>query len=73
MRVKFTNSLNVKEVIFGTVTEMYNHEMLLIQADNGGLYAINPNSDYNFRFILNEEGEAKQTKACNQICESLEK
>jgi len=32
MRVKFTNSLNVKEVIFGTVTEMYNQEMLLIQS-----------------------------------------
>jgi hypothetical protein len=67
MRVKFTNSLNVKEVIFGTVIEMYNQEMLLIQADKGGLYAINPNSDYNFRFILNEEGEAKQSKAWNQM------
>jgi hypothetical protein len=73
MRVKFTNSLNVKEVIFGTVTEMYNQEMLLIQADNGGRYVINPNSDYNFRFILNKEGDAKQSKAWNQICETLEK
>ena len=73
MRVKFTNSLNVKEVIFGTVTEMYNQEMLLIQADNGGRYVINPNSDYNFRFILNKEGDAKQSKAWNQICKTLEK
>ena len=72
MRVKFTNSLNVKEVIFGTVIEMYNQEMLLIQADNGGQYVINPNSDYNFRFILNEEGEAKQSKVWNVMCETLE-
>jgi hypothetical protein len=72
MRVKFTNSLNVKEVIFGTVTEMYNQEMLLIQADKGGLYAINPNSDYNFRFIPNEEADNKFQEALNKKVDELD-
>ena len=72
MRVKFTNLLNVNEVLFGTVTEMYKPDMLLIQADNGRQYIINPNADFNFRFILNAEGEAKQTDAWNQVIDSLE-
>ena len=64
MRVKFTNTL-FNEVIFGTIIEMITPELFVIQADKGGRYIVNPNSDYNFRFIPNEEADCKFQEALN--------
>ena len=71
MRVKFTNP-EVHEVLFGSIIEMSTPESFAILADNGERYIINPNSDYNFRFSLNEEGERIHTQRWNEMCDKLE-
>lgn len=65
MRVKFTNTL-FNEVIFGTIIEMITPELFTIQADKGGRYIVNPNSDYNFGFVWNEEAELKYQENLNR-------
>jgi hypothetical protein len=68
MRVKFTNTLTQlidKKVLFGTIVAMMD-ESFVIQIDGGGRCIINPNSDYNFRFIPNEEAERKYAEALNR-------
>jgi hypothetical protein len=65
MRVKFTNTL-FNEVIFGTIIEMFTPELFTIQADKGGRYIVNPNSDYNFGFVWNEEAELKYQENLNR-------
>ena len=72
MRVKFTNTLNSKEILFGSVIEMFNAEMLVVQSDKGGRYIVNPNSDYNFGFILNEEAERKYAERLNAYADEME-
>ena len=72
MRVKFTNTLNSKEILFGSVIEMFNAEMLVVQSDKGGRYIVNPNSDYNFGFILNEEAERKYAERLNAYADEIE-
>jgi hypothetical protein len=72
MRVKFTNPLT-KEIMFGTVTSMFDAEMLVVQADKGGRYVLNPNSDYNFEFELNEEGERRRKAGFDALIEKIEK
>jgi hypothetical protein len=72
MRVKFTNTL-FNEVIFGTIIEMMTAELFVIQADKGGRYIINPNADYNFEFILNEEGERRRKAGFEALIEKIEK
>ena len=72
MRVKFTNTL-FREVIFGTIIEMATPELFVIQADKGGRYLVNPNSDYNFGFIWNEEAEQKYAEALNRRAEEAER
>ena len=57
MKVKFTEPI-LNRVVFGTIVEMSNNHFL-IQGDNGWQYMINPNSDYNFGFIPNEEANRK--------------
>ena len=64
MKVKFTESV-LNRVVFGTVVEMFNAETFVVQGDNGGRYIINPNSDYNFGFILNEEADRKYAERLN--------
>lgn len=74
MRVKFTNPLNKKEVLFGIIVEFLRHlELFVIQGDKGGRYMINPNSDYNFGFIPNEEADRKYAIALNAVAEELER
>lgn len=72
MRVKFTNTL-FREVIFGTIIEMATPELFVIQADKGGRYIVNPNSDYNFGFIWNEEAERKYAEKVNAVAAELER
>ena len=72
MRVKFTNTL-FNEVIFGTIIEMITPELFVIQADKGGRYIVNPNSDYNFGFIWNEEAEQKFAERLNAYADEMEK
>ena len=72
MRVKFTNTLNSKEILFGSVIEMFNAEMLVVQSDKGGRYIVNPNSDYNFGFIWNEEAERKFAERLNAYADEME-
>ena len=64
MKVKFTESI-LNRVVFGTIVEMFNAETFVVQGDNGGRYIINPNSDYNFGFILNEEADRKYAERLN--------
>ena len=72
MKVKFTNTL-FNEVIFGTIIEMITPELFVIQADKGGRYIVNPNSDYNFGFIWNEEAEQKFAERLNAYADEMEK
>ena len=74
MRVKFTNTLtqlNDREVLFGTIVAMMT-ESFVIQIDGGGRCIINPNSDYNFGFIPNEEADRKYAEALNRLVDELD-
>jgi hypothetical protein len=71
MQVKFTNPLNDKQVLFGTIIEMFNNNMFVIQTDNRS-YRINPNSDYNFRFIPNALADHKFREALNRKVDELD-
>jgi hypothetical protein len=51
---------------------MFNAEMFVVQGDKGGRYVINPNSDYNFGFIPNEEADRKYAAALNARVDELE-
>jgi hypothetical protein len=70
MKVKFTEPI-IKLVIFGTIVEM-NDSHFLVQGDNGGHYMINPNSDYNFGFIPNEEANRKYAEKLNARVDELD-
>jgi hypothetical protein len=59
MKVKFTNPLDDKQVVFGTILQMFNNTMFVVHSETHGVFLINPNSDYNFSFIPNEEAERK--------------
>jgi hypothetical protein len=65
MKVKFTEP-NSNRVVFGTIVEMGN-DHFLVQGDHGGRYIINPNSDYNFGFIPNEEANRKYAERLDQF------
>ena len=68
MRVKFTNTLTQlkdQKVLFGTIIAIMD-ESFVIQIDGGGRCIINPNSDYNFGFIPNEEADRKFAEALNR-------
>ena len=68
MRVKFTNTLTQlkdQKVLFGTIIAIID-ESFVIQIDGGGRCIINPNSDYNFGFIPNEEADHKFAEALNR-------
>ena len=70
MKVKFTEPI-LNRVVFGTIVEMSNNHFL-IQGDNGWQYMINPNSDYNFGFIPNEEAERKYAEVLNRRVAELD-
>jgi hypothetical protein len=44
-----------------------------VQADKGGQYVLNPNSDYNFEFELNAEGERRRKAGFDALIERIEK
>ena len=71
MKVKFTNPLNDRIVLFGDIVEMSNSHFFIL-GDNGSTYSINPNSDYNFRFIPNEEADTKFQEALNVRVDEME-
>ena len=72
MKVKFTNPLNVSlSILFGDIVEMSNSHFFIL-ADHGETYVINPNSDYNFRFIPNEEADTKFQEALNVRVDEME-
>ena len=71
MKVKFTEPI-LNRVVFGTIVEMFNAEMFVVQGDHGGRYVINPNSDYNFGFIPNEEADRKYAEALNRKVDELD-
>ena len=70
MKVKFTEPV-LNRVAFGTIIEMFNAEMFVVQGDKGGRYVINPNSDYNFGFIPNEEANRKYAERLNARVDEL--
>ena len=70
MKVKFTEPV-IKLVVFGTIIKMSNNHFL-IQGDNGWQYMINPNSDYNFGFIPNDEADRKYAEALNRRVDELD-
>ena len=71
MKVKFTEPV-IKLVVFGTIVEMLNAEMFVVQGDQGWQYIINPNSDYNFGFIPNEEADRKYAEILNARVDELD-
>ena len=71
MKVKFTDPLNDRQVLFGGIVEMNNSQFWIL-GDNGETYVINPNSDYNFRFIPNEEADNKFQEALNVRVDEME-
>ena len=71
MKVKFTEPI-LNQVRFGTIVEMFNAEMFVVHGDKGGYYVINPNSDYNFGFIPNEEADRKYAADLNRTVDELE-
>jgi len=71
MKVKFTEPV-LNRVAFGTIVEMWQDaETFVVQGDKGGRYVINPNSDYNFGFIPNEEADRKYAEALNRRVDEL--
>ena len=56
MEIKFTNPKNNNEVLFGVIKEK-GFSIFVVVSNDGKEYAVNPNSDYNFGFIWNEEAE----------------
>ena len=76
MKVKFTDPV-IKKVKYGTIIEMINNihgtpELFVVQGDKGGRFIINPNSDYNFGFILNEEAEKAFQEKCNEMADKYD-
>lgn len=65
------------KILFGRVKQVVDECMLEVEWINfigkPVLYRINPNSDYNFGFILNEEGERKYAEKAHAVCEELER
>ena len=70
MKVKFTEPV-LNRVVFGTIVEMSNNHFL-VASDKGGYYMINPNSDYNFGFIPNEEADRKYAEALDRRVAELD-
>jgi hypothetical protein len=76
MKVKFTDSV-IKKVKYGTIVEMINNihgtpELFVVQGDEGGRFIINPNSDYNFRFIKNEIAEKAFRDKCKELADKYD-
>jgi hypothetical protein len=71
MKVKFTDPLNDKQVLFGAIVEMFNDNSFVVQTDDCS-WVIDPNSDYNFRFIPNEESDNKFQKRLNAVADELD-
>jgi len=73
MKVKFTSPIT-NLVIFGRIIDfMKTADCFTILGDDGNVYRlIQPNSDYNFGFIWNEEAEQKYTEALSKTVEELE-
>ena len=70
MKVKFTNPRNSKEVLFGEIVEIYNGSFVV--QSNYTSWLIDPNSDYNFAFILNEEADRKYAEALDRHVAELD-
>jgi hypothetical protein len=62
----------LNRVVFGTIVEMFNAETFVVQGDNGGRYIINPNSDYNFRFIPNKEANRKYAERLDSAVDEFD-
>ena len=64
------------KILFGRVKQVVNEYFLEVEWINfigkPVLYRINPNSDYNFGFILNEEGERKYADRLNAMVDEFE-
>ena len=60
------------QVKYGVITEVITGTkglpaLFVIQGDEGGRYIVNPNSDYNFRFIKNEEAQKAWSAAIKEL------
>jgi len=71
MKVKFPHPLNDRQVLFGAIVEMFNDRSFVVQSDDCS-WVIDPNSDYNFRFIPNEEADNKFQEALNIHVDEME-
>ena len=65
------------KILFGRVKRVVDEYFLEVECINEigkpVLYCINPNSDYNFGFIPNEEADRKYAEALNARVEELER
>ena len=76
MKVKFTDPV-IKKVKYGVITKMIDNihgkpELFVVRGIEGGRFIINPNSDYNFRFIKNEEAEKAFREKCNELADKYD-
>jgi len=76
MKVKFTDPV-IEKVKYGHIIEAIDGidgtpELFVVKGIEGGRFIINPNSDYNFGFILNKEAEKAYEKNLNTRVEELE-
>lgn len=64
------------KILFGRVKQVVDEYFLEVECINyigkPVLYRINPNSDYNFRFIENEEADRKYREALNRKVDESE-
>ena len=65
------------KILFGRVKQVVDEFFLEVECINEigkpVKYIVNPNSDYNFGFILNEEGERKYAEKAHAVFMELER
>jgi hypothetical protein len=64
------------KILFGQVKQVVDDRFLEVECineiGNPVKYIINPNSDYNFGFILNAEAESKYAAALNRLVDQID-
>jgi hypothetical protein len=70
------NFFKGNKILFGQVKHVVDECFLEVECINEigkpVKYTINPNSDYNFGFILNEEAESKYAAALNRLADEFD-
>lgn len=75
-KLVINNFFKGDKILFGQVKQVVDEYFLEVECINEigkpVKYIVNPNSDYNFGFILNEEGERKFEEYANAVIEEFD-